>query len=215
MPRDSSGNYTLPTGNPVVSGTSISSTAHNTTMADVRSEITDSLCRSAGKGGMLAPLLFSSISATIKGAIADGASAVGVILDNVGALANAGAKALSVRVNGVEKFYLDKNGLHPILPVAWAKLACGLAGAVTVNEGHNVTSASWSGELLTVTLSVTMSSALFGVIAQNNRTSVPRILSAYAQSTTEVRVQQFDHAGVIADWANNDHVTVLVYGSLA
>jgi len=53
--RNSSGTYTLPAGNPVVTGTTISSTTHNTTMSDVATEITDSLSRS-GKGGMTAPL---------------------------------------------------------------------------------------------------------------------------------------------------------------
>lgn len=55
MSRDASGNYTLPAGNPVVSGTAISSTTHNNTMSDLATEMQDSLSRS-GKGGMTAPL---------------------------------------------------------------------------------------------------------------------------------------------------------------
>ncbi|GAG30728.1 unnamed protein product, partial [marine sediment metagenome] len=57
MPRDSSGNYTLPAGNPVVSGTVITSNWANTTMSDVANALTDSLSRT-GQGGMLAPMLF-------------------------------------------------------------------------------------------------------------------------------------------------------------
>jgi hypothetical protein len=45
----------LPAGNPVVTGTAISSTVHNNTLADLSAELTDSLSRS-GKGPMLAPL---------------------------------------------------------------------------------------------------------------------------------------------------------------
>ena len=56
MARDSSGTYTLPAGNPVASGSTISSTTHNNTNDDIGDEITDSLSRS-GKGGMQAPLL--------------------------------------------------------------------------------------------------------------------------------------------------------------
>jgi hypothetical protein len=53
MPRDSNGNYTLPsTGNPVLTGTTISSTWANATLNDLAAEMTDSLDRS-GKGGML------------------------------------------------------------------------------------------------------------------------------------------------------------------
>ena len=57
MPRDAAGNYTLPSGNPVVTGTVITSTWANPTMADLGNEITKSLSRD-GQGGMRAPLLF-------------------------------------------------------------------------------------------------------------------------------------------------------------
>lgn len=53
--RNSSGTYSLPSGNPVVSGTTITSTWANTTLSDIRVELSDSLSRS-GKGGMTAPL---------------------------------------------------------------------------------------------------------------------------------------------------------------
>lgn len=53
--RNSSGTYSLPSGNPVVSGTTITSATHNTTMSDMATEMTDSLNRS-GKGPMLAAL---------------------------------------------------------------------------------------------------------------------------------------------------------------
>lgn len=54
MPRDSSGNMTLPATNPVVADTDITTTWANGTMADLAAEIEDSLSRS-GKGGMLVP----------------------------------------------------------------------------------------------------------------------------------------------------------------
>ena len=52
MPRDAGGNYTLPGGNPVVTGTVITSTWANPTMSDIANEITNSLSRN-GQGGML------------------------------------------------------------------------------------------------------------------------------------------------------------------
>ena len=58
MPRDANGNYTLPAGNPVVSGSIITSAWANTTMSDVANALTDSLDR-YGRGGMLAPFTFS------------------------------------------------------------------------------------------------------------------------------------------------------------
>lgn len=45
MPRNGSGIYTLPAGNPVVTGTTISSTVQNNTMADVATALTGSLAR--------------------------------------------------------------------------------------------------------------------------------------------------------------------------
>lgn len=55
MPRNSSGTYSLPAGNPVVTATVISSTWANTTLDDIRTAMTDSLDRN-GRGGMLASL---------------------------------------------------------------------------------------------------------------------------------------------------------------
>ena len=55
MPRNSSGTYSLPAGNPVVTNTLIQSTWANTTLSDVSTAMTDSLDRN-GRGAMLAPL---------------------------------------------------------------------------------------------------------------------------------------------------------------
>ena len=55
MPRDANGNYTLPSGNPVVTDTNIESVWANTTMQDIGAEMTDSLSRS-GKGALTGPL---------------------------------------------------------------------------------------------------------------------------------------------------------------
>ena len=58
MPRDASGNYTLPAGNPVITGTTIESTWANPTMTDIATALTNSLSRN-GEGGMLAPFQFA------------------------------------------------------------------------------------------------------------------------------------------------------------
>lgn len=55
MPRNSSGLYTLPAGNPVVANTLIDTNWANPTMSDLGAAITDSLDR-YGRGGMLAQL---------------------------------------------------------------------------------------------------------------------------------------------------------------
>ena len=43
MSRNGSGTYTLPAGNPVVTGTTISSTWANTTLTDIQNAITQSV----------------------------------------------------------------------------------------------------------------------------------------------------------------------------
>lgn len=88
----------------------------------------------------------AAASAILRGAVADGASAVGVILDNSVTLADAAAKLVSVRNNGAEKAYFDKDG-HLIGPGtirAWGTLTLGAAPAVIVTAGFNVASATWS-----------------------------------------------------------------------
>lgn len=57
--RNSSGTYSLPSGNPVISGQSISSSWANTTLSDISTELTNSLDRS-GRGAMSAPLQLST-----------------------------------------------------------------------------------------------------------------------------------------------------------
>jgi hypothetical protein len=61
--RNSTGTYSLPTGNPVVPGTTISTTWANNTLSDISTELTNSLDRS-GRGAMLAPLQHSSGTVT-------------------------------------------------------------------------------------------------------------------------------------------------------
>ena len=55
MARNATGTFTLVAGNPVVTGTIITSNWANTTMPDIGAAITDSLSRT-GQGGMLAPI---------------------------------------------------------------------------------------------------------------------------------------------------------------
>jgi len=66
MSRNGSGTYTLPSGNPVVSGTLIESSWANTTLSDLASAMTDSLSRS-GQGGMTAALRLYDGTSTVPG----------------------------------------------------------------------------------------------------------------------------------------------------
>jgi hypothetical protein len=64
--RNSSGTYSLPAGNPVTAGTTITTTWANTTLADISTELTNSLDRS-GRGAMQAPLQCSNGTSSAPG----------------------------------------------------------------------------------------------------------------------------------------------------
>lgn len=64
--RNSSGTHSLPSGNPVVTGTTITSTWANALTNDISTELTSSLDRS-GRGAMLAPLQCYAGSASLPG----------------------------------------------------------------------------------------------------------------------------------------------------
>lgn len=66
MPRNGSGSYSLPTGNPVVSGTVIESTWANNTLNDIATELTNSLSRT-GAGGMTAAFRAADGSSSVPG----------------------------------------------------------------------------------------------------------------------------------------------------
>jgi hypothetical protein len=66
MPRDSLGNYSLPAGNPVITGTVITSDWANSTMDDIAAELVNSLDRQ-GRGGMQAPLRLADGTLTAPG----------------------------------------------------------------------------------------------------------------------------------------------------
>lgn len=66
MPRNGSGVYTLPAGNPVEPGTTIDSAWANDTLEDIANELTNSLSRT-GAGGMVAPFRIADGNVTAPG----------------------------------------------------------------------------------------------------------------------------------------------------
>lgn len=94
MARNGSGTYSLPSPeNPVVTGTTISATSHNTTQTDIATELTDSLSRSA-KGAMLGQLKAHVGTVAAPGVTFDGDLDCG--------LYRIGANDVGMSVNGVK-----------------------------------------------------------------------------------------------------------------
>src|SRR5690348_10183617 len=93
MSRNSAGTYTLPSGNPVVPGTTITSTWANNTLSDVATALTDSLDRN-GKGAMAAAL--KNVDGT------EAAPAITFNTDQDTGLYRAGANDMRVSVGGAD-----------------------------------------------------------------------------------------------------------------
>lgn len=123
MPRNSSGTYTLPAGNPVIPNTLIETTWANPTLSDVASSLTDSLDR-FGRGGMLAPLRFPDGTVTAPSIAFSSETTLGVFRPSVGVLALA--------VGGVSRFLLTASLLTITPPTTFQ-------GAVTFSGGATLT----------------------------------------------------------------------------
>lgn len=98
MSRDSSGNYTLPAGNPVVTNTTITSAWANNTCNDIGAEITNSLDRN-GRGGMLAALRLIDGTA--------GVPAIAFSNETGTGFARLSSGAIAVVINGTKSAHLS------------------------------------------------------------------------------------------------------------
>lgn len=122
MPRNSSGTYTLPAGNPVVTGTLIESTWANPTMSDIGSSITDSLDR-FGRGGMLAPMRFVDGTVTAPAMAFSSETTLGMYRPSAG--------TLSVAIGSIARFIMTA-ALFTITPPTT------FSGLVTFNGGATI-----------------------------------------------------------------------------
>lgn len=107
MPRDVNGNFSLTPGNPVVSGTPISSTVHNATLSDIAQAMTDSLSRT-GLGGMLAPLPFQDGTASNP--------SITFTLELTSGLYRKGAGLLSFSILGDDILGIAADGVYADFP---------------------------------------------------------------------------------------------------
>lgn len=123
MPRNSSGTYTLPAGNPVVPNTLIETTWANPTLGDVASALTDSLDR-FGRGGMLAPMRFVDGTVTAPSMAFSSETTLGLFRPSSGTLA--------IAVGGVARWTLTAALLTIQPPVLFQ-------GAVTFSAGATIT----------------------------------------------------------------------------
>lgn len=105
MPRDASGNYTLPSGNPVVTGTTIDASWANDTMDDLKDEMSDSLSRS-GNGGMLTA--FENSDGTVS------APGITFTSETSSGIYRAGTNDVRVSIAGVDRAKFRADSSNPL-----------------------------------------------------------------------------------------------------
>jgi len=135
MPRNSSGVYSLPAGNPVVSGTVITSTWANTTMPDIGSELTNSLDRS-GRGGMLAAL--KGIDGTL------GAPAYSFTSEPTSGLYRSGSGVLTMSIGGASVGTFSSAGWTGAVVASTIQAALGAVGTPSYTFQGDLNTGMWS-----------------------------------------------------------------------
>lgn len=143
--RNSSGTYSLPAGNPVTTGTTITSTWANSTLGDLSTEMTSSLDRN-GKGGMLASLRLPNGTSSAP-------SLAWTSETNSGLFRNAaGDIRMVVGTSNVERW--SSTGVtFPLLST--------MTGAATAQAGVTVTQSTTNGNAVTGTGNGTGSGGYF------------------------------------------------------
>jgi hypothetical protein len=158
MPRNASGTYTLPSGNPVEAGTLIEASWANTTLEDVGNELTNSLSRT-GEGGMLAP--FRLADGTL------GAPGIAWLNEPSTGFYRYGTGEMWGVVQGTAVLQYTANGV--LVPTGRTFTAqgnvtvggtLGVTGAITASGGLNGGSVSGTTGTFSSTLSVTGATTL-------------------------------------------------------
>lgn len=140
MSRNSSGTYTLPAGNPVVSGTLIEASWANNTLSDLATAMTDSLSRS-GEGGMTAALRGVDGSNTTPAYSFTAETATGFY--------RAGTNDVRLAIAGVDRVKTTASGVEVTGGVS---ASTGFTGNLTGNVTGNVSGTAGG---LSATLAVT------------------------------------------------------------
>jgi len=157
MPRNSSGVYTLPSGNPVVPGTTIDAAWANDTMEDMANELTNSLSRT-GAGGMLAPFRIANGTVTAPG--------ISYLNETNTGLYRSGAGSVWMSVLGVNTVQFSTVGMT--IPVGKALTAQGNA---SVGGTLAVTGATTLASSLAVIGAITATGGVLGNVTAASGTS--------------------------------------------
>lgn len=157
MPRNASGIYTLPGGNPVTPGDVIEADWANTTLEDVADALTNSLSRT-GAGGMLAPFRIADGSVSGPG--------LSYLNETNTGLYRSGAGSVWMSVLGVNTFQFSTVGVT--IPAGKSLTAVGNA---SVGGTLSVVGATTLASTLAVTGAITATGGVLGNITSASGTS--------------------------------------------
>ncbi len=157
MPRNSSGVYTLPAGNPVVPGTVIDAAWANDTLEDLANEVTNSLSRT-GAGGMLAPFRIADGNVTAPG--------ISYLNETNTGLYRSGAGSVWMSVLGVNTFQFSTVGVTVAAGRALTVLGNASVGGTLVATG-----ATTLASTLAVTGAITATGGVLGNVTAASGTS--------------------------------------------
>ncbi len=189
MARNASGTYTLPAGNPVVAHTLATSTWANTTLADLQTEMTDSLSRT-GKGGMLSALQL------VDGVV--GTPALSFASEPSTGLYRAAAGDLRVALQGVDRLRLGPAASAPFVATS-PQAAAGTATDFLLNTANTRT----AGDLFAVQNN---GSSKFRADTGGNLYLYGTVLAAVVNSSLLLRGNR-DAASALSDVILNSQVT--------
>lgn len=157
MPRNGSGVYTLPAGNPVVPGTTIDAAWANSTLEDIGNELTNSLSRT-GAGGMLGP--FRVVSGTVT------APGLSFSAETNSGLYRSGAGSIWMSILGANVAQFSSTGF-----VVTSGKSFTAQGNATVGGTFGVTGAVSLSSTLAVTGAITATGGVLGNITAASGTS--------------------------------------------
>ena len=177
MPRDGSGNYTLPAGNPVVTGTTIDSSWANDAMDDISTELEDSLSWS-GNGGMIVQFKNASGSAAAPGMSWTSEASSGFYL--------AGTNDMRAAIAGVDRLQFRADATDPV------RAYSGGAWNTLLHAASNVTvTGTWT---FSGTLTIPLATTVEGAVTQH-------------QAALSIAETQIPDGTVLARVGSNETVT--------
>jgi hypothetical protein len=209
MSRDGNGNYTLPAGNPVISGEVIDTNWANPTLADIGNELTNSLSRS-GKGGMLVPFRIAdgSVASPSLGFTSEPSSGLFKSATNDLRMSVAGVGMMRWNASSVDVFDPTGGVWSPSATKAYVDAAVDAAvGALTpiigsvlirmdaISPAAIYAGTTWALVTGDASLSFGDGSAQTGVASGSNDVAVPLLRHSHANTVSDnISASQVAHS---------------------